>query len=155
MLPMVNGACTPNSSGVSFEHLFRELASQITRQGEQFSLLANSMADTQRQLHDLTDASTLRLSGYVLTRNVPMVSTSLWRRYVYNWMPCSQPRFLPSKRKASCQTGPFQSLQDLRAPARTDGTLRAKPPARVRVVLLFPSQEEDKDFFFTSEDCTL
>ena len=51
----VDGACAPHSSGVSFEHLVRELASQISGQGEQFSLFSN----TQRQLRELTDASTL------------------------------------------------------------------------------------------------
>ena len=34
-----------------------ELASQITRQGEQFNLFAISTADMQRQLRELTDVS--------------------------------------------------------------------------------------------------
>ena len=70
----VSGANAPNSCGVSLEHLVSELASQITRQGEQFTLFTNDMADLQQHVRDLTDASTrARLSGPVLTTNVPMV----------------------------------------------------------------------------------
>ena len=54
----------------------------------------------------------LRLSGYVLTRNVPMVSTSLWSRYVYNWMPCSQPPSLPSKTKSVVSDWPLPKVAE-------------------------------------------
>ena len=149
----VNGACAPipafrsNTSSASWPLRLPVRANSFPYLPTAWRTRSGSSANSLMPVP-------LRLSGYVLTRNVPMVSTSLWSRYVYNWMPCSQPRSLPSKRRASCQTGPCQSLQDLRAPARTDGPLRAKPPARVRAVLLFSSQEEDKDFF-TSEDCAL
>ena len=45
--------------------------------------------------------------------------------------PCSQPQSLPLRRRALYQTGICQRWQDLRALARTDGLLKAKPPVRV------------------------
>ena len=120
----VNGACAPipafrsNTSSASWPLRLPGRANSFPHLPTAWRTRSGNSANS------LTPVP-LRLSGYVLTRNVPMVSTSFWSRYVCNWMLCSQPRSLLSKRRVSCQTGPCQRLQDLRAPARKDGPLKA------------------------------
>ena len=143
----VDGACAPHSSGVSFEHLVRELASQISGQGEQFSLFSKSMADTQRQLRELTDACT-PATEWIRSHEERANGIDKSLESLRVQLDALQSASVSSVQTKSVVSDWPQSLQDLRAPARTDGSNRAKPPARVRVVLLLPSQEEDKALLF-------
>ena len=65
-----------------------------------------------------------------------MILTKPENHCVNAWTPCSRRLSLPLKRRALCQTGPCQRLQDPRAPARQDVSHRTTPLARV---LVFPN----------------
>ena len=72
--------------------------------------------------------------------------TSLWIHCAGAWTPCSQLRSLQWKRRALCQTGSCQRLQDQRAQAPT-GVLRKAPRlARVWVVPLLPGKRQKPTF---------
>ena len=112
-----SGTGLPAGPGATLEFLVRELATQVT---VRMSSLPYSPAAWQTCRDSFVNSPTLppaRRSGSAHMRLAQTTLTSLWTHYASDWTPCSQFRSHRWKRRALCQTGPCQRLQDQRAAA--------------------------------------